>query len=337
MAKRKVGQNRFRTAVDEKEKGGASGKKNYSAIDFSKVAKNVEYWKPEVGNHRVNIIPFEIKSKMHPLVARGEAEVGELDIFLDLFVHQRVGEEEKTVVCPNKNYGKKCPICEKGSELWKDGKQDLAKNYFAKRRSFFNIQDLNDENSKPQVFDVSQFLFTSELLEEANACSDGEDIIPFAEIDEGSEVHFRVSEKAFGAGKMKEFKKFDFKKRKEALDESIIDEAYSFDLGIHLHTYAELEAMLYGEPSDDEEDEDEEDVRPTKKSTPFSAEEDDEDDVEDEDEEEEEVKPTPKKKAKATSDDEETCPAGGTFGDDFDDYEECEECPSFRQCRKASR
>ena len=69
------------------------------ALNFKKLDKEVEFYKVEEGENSFDIIPYEIKTKNHPLVRTGEAQVGEWDYVLDYFVHKNVGAGQAQVVC----------------------------------------------------------------------------------------------------------------------------------------------------------------------------------------------------------------------------------------------
>ena len=88
--------------------GGSSSKGG--VINYRNYDGEVTFFSPTEGKHRINIIPYTIKSKNHPLVKRGEAEIGEQDYIMDFYVHRGVGPAEKSVLCLKNTYGKPCPI-----------------------------------------------------------------------------------------------------------------------------------------------------------------------------------------------------------------------------------
>ena len=60
-----------------------------------------------------------------------------------MYFHYNVGEHRGGIVCPKRNYGEECPICEFASSLWRDGTQNndeeskkLAKSLFVRARYF---------------------------------------------------------------------------------------------------------------------------------------------------------------------------------------------------------
>lgn len=288
--KRKLSKNRYSESYKDKDKGGSSKKGIY---DFKKAGyDNVKFFKPKEKLNKIVIVPYEITSKLHPLVKSGRAEIGDLDYIMDVFVHRYMGPDNADILCPKKTYGKPCPLCDMGNALYNDGDKDAAKEFYASRRATYNVLavEKGELSEELQVFDVSHFLFEKELIEEANDCSDGDDIIPFADLEDGSIIKFRMSIDKNGQYETPKYKSFDFLDREEELNEALVDEAVSFDKALVLLTPDEIMALYNGADDDDEE----EDEKPKKSSKKKKIVEDDD---EDDDEEEEEEKPKkPKRK-----------------------------------------
>lgn len=263
---------RYETSYGKRDGGGSS---KGGVINYRKYDGEVKFFNPTEGKHRINIIPYVIKSKNHPLVKSGEAEIGEKDYVLDFFTHRGVGPGEKTVLCLKNTFGKPCPICEQASALRKAGKEKEAGALKPSRRVVYNIQDLK-EPEKLKVFETSHYLFEKELIEEARDDDEG-GFIDFADEEEGMEIKFRASKVSKNNMEFTEFKSFSFEDRDEPIDKKLLDSAISFDELLTVPTYEEVEKILYG---DDDEDEDEEDEKPAKKSKSKSDEEDDEDEDE---------------------------------------------------------
>ena len=344
-------------------KGGVINYRNYDG--------EITFFSPAEGKHRINIIPYTIKSKNHPLVKRGEAEVGEQDYIMDFYVHRGVGPAEKSVLCLKNTYGKPCPICEYAASLRKKGKEEEAKALKPSRRAAYNIEDLK-EPGKIKIFETSHYLFEKELIEEARDDEEG-GFIDFADPEDGKEIKFRASKTTKGNMEFTEFKSFSFEDRDEPISEELLDAAVSFDELLTVPTYEEVEKILYGDDEEDEEeDDDEEDEKPSKKSKSKSHDEEDEpedeeesddedsdeDSDEDEDDEEEEKKPVKKPSKKSKSDDEDEdeddekpskksskknckgdcseCPFGHKFGKDCEEFDDCDDCDVWDKCVKAS-
>lgn len=330
---------RYESSYKSKDRGGMS---KVGVMDWKKVDGDVTFFKPTVGRNRINIIPYEIKTKNHPLVKRGEMEVGDMDYVMDIYVHRGVGPTEASVICLKNTYGKPCPICEQANVLRKQGKEDEADALKASRRVFYNVQDLK-EPEKLKVFETSHYLFEKELIDEARDDEEG-GFVDFADIEDGKEIKFKASEDTLGSNKFFKFKSFSFEDRDEAIPSDIVDEAISFDEIMNIPSYEEVEKILFGNDEEDnsddedeeEEDEEEEDEKPSKKVKKSSRPSDDEDEEEDEDEDEEEDEKPSKKSSRKSEDDEPKgkCKFGHKFGRDCDEFDDCENCDMWDKCLK---
>tara|TARA_R110001583_G_scaffold18383_6_gene73099 strand:- start:628 stop:1380 length:753 start_codon:yes stop_codon:yes gene_type:complete len=104
------------------------------AIDFSKYKAKLEaldgkksggknndlFWKPEVGTHNIRILP---------------AEDG--DPIKELHFHYNI--DRGGVMCPKRNFGDHCPVCEFATSLYREGtpdSQDQAKKLFVTQRYY---------------------------------------------------------------------------------------------------------------------------------------------------------------------------------------------------------
>lgn len=299
MINKKKGGLAKRYASSYEKKDGVSTSKG-GVINYRNYDGDVTFFNPAEGKHRINIVPYIIKSKNHPLVKKGEAEVGEMDYVLDFYVHRGVGPAEKSVLCLKNTFGKPCPICEHSASLRKAGKEKEANALKPSHRVVYNIEDLK-EPGKIKVFETSHYLFEKELIEEARDDENG-GFVDFADPEEGKEIKFRASKATKNKIEFTEFKSFSFEDRDEELDSDLVESAISFDELLTVPTYEEVEKVLYG---DDDSEEDDEEEKPAKKSKPK-----DDDDEEDEDYEEEE-KPSKKSSKKPDPDE-----------DDDDDEEE---------------
>ena len=347
-------------SYDSRDKGGGGSR----VINWKEIDGEVKFYQPGVGKNAINIIPFEIKSKNHPLVKQGQMEIGELDYCLDIWTHRNVGPSESSVICLKKTYGKACPICEESEKMKKQGKEKEAAALTSKRRVFYNVEDVRKKPGELQVFEVSHYLFEKELIDEArNEDEDG--FIDFADLKTGSVVKFRCSKISQGGYEFNEFKSFSFADREDSIDDDLSASAISFDEHLNILNYESIQAILFGsdEDAEDEEDEDERPSRKKQSAKKSSKKDDDDEDSEsdeDEDEDAEDEKPAKKPVKKAASkkkhsdeyeDDEEEeekkpskkssgkgkCPHGYTFGEDADDHEECEDCDVWVKCIGAKK
>lgn len=321
--------------VDKKKKGGLA--KRYQAsyeskgssggkagvMDWKKVDGEVQFFSPAEGRNRINIIPYTIKSKNHPLVKKGEFEVGDKDYVMDIFVHRGVGPSEASVLCLKNTYGKPCPICEQSALLRKQGKEDEAGALKPSRRVFYNVQDLKNPDVL-KVFEASHYLFEKELIDEARDDEEG-GFVDFADEESGKEIKFRCSKTSKGGFEFNEFKSFSFEDRDENIPDELLESAISFDEIMNVPTYEEAEKILYGRDEDDDSEDEDEDEVPAKKSSKKAVAKDEDDDDAD-DEEEPAPKKTAKKKPAVEEDDED---------EDLDEDEEEEEKPAKKPAKKS--
>lgn len=344
---------RYQSSYDTKEKGNGGRK---GVMDWKKVEGEVEFYSPVEGKNRINIIPYSIKTKNHPLVKKGEMEIGDKDYVMDVFTHRGVGPSEATVLCLKQTYGKPCPICEQANQLKKAGKEKEAGELKPSRRVFYNVEDCKNPG-EIKVFEASHYLFEKELIDEARDDEEG-GFIDFADEEEGKEIKFRCSKTTKGNISFNEFKSFSFEDRDEPLSDELIESAISFDEILNIPTYEEAEKILFGDDDDedseeeksskkrsvDDDDEDgepEEKKKPVKKSKKVEPDEDDED----EDDEEPEEKPSKKSSKKRVEEDDEEPeppkkkPAKKSESDDDEseeeqDEDEEDEKPSKKSCDK---
>ena len=82
------------------------------------------FWRPADGNQTVRIVPTE-----------------DGDPFKEVFFHYNV--TKGGILCPKRNFGDECPICEFASNLWREGVDNndedskrTAKNLFVRQRFF---------------------------------------------------------------------------------------------------------------------------------------------------------------------------------------------------------
>lgn len=288
------------------------------ALNFKKIG-GVEFYKPEEGSNAIDIIPYEIKTKNHPLVRTGEAQIGEWDYLLDYFVHKNVGAGNAQVVCLKNTFGKPCPICEQMAKFRKDGKDNEAKALKPSRRVCYNVIDPKD--GKVKIFDTSHYLFEKELIEEARDGGNGEYVM-FSHPENGKTVSFRAVMEKAPTGEYLKFKGFKFLDR-DPIPEEKLEKAVSLDEAITVPTYDEVERLFFNaddvEESVEENDIDTEEVKEVVRGAEPKV-------VE---------TPTEIKKTKKEEKSDNPCPCGHTFGIDANVFDECDDCDMWDKCCKA--
>ena len=327
---------RYQSSYASKSSGGNAKKQ---VMDWKKVDGDVTFFSVSEGKNRINIVPYTIKSKNHPLVKSGDMEIGDTDYVMDVYVHRGVGASEGSVICLKETYGKPCPICEQMALLRKQGKNDEAGDLKPSRRVFYNVENIK-EPGKLQVFETSHYLFEKELIDEARDDEEG-GFIDFADPVKGKEIKFRANKVKKNKFEFTEYKSFSFEDRDEPVSDELLESAISFDEIMTVPTYEEVEKMFYGTDDDEDDDEEEKSVKKSK----HRDEDDDEQEekpkkskkpvVDDEDEdEEEEEKPSKKSKSKSDDDwddDDDEKPVKKSKKPSKDDDDEQEEKPKKKK------
>ena len=84
------------------------------------------FFKPDEGDQDIRIVPTQ-----------------DGDPLKEVFFHYNVGEHKGGIVCPKRNFGERCPVCDFASAVWKDGTENndeeakkLAKSLFVRGRYF---------------------------------------------------------------------------------------------------------------------------------------------------------------------------------------------------------
>lgn len=263
---------RFQNRYQESESGGFVP---YMDWDAAGITAKQMYSPPKNGRMMIDIVPYVIATKNHPLVAKKKGmKVGDLDYMLDIYVHQNVGPNRAAVVCL-RNFNRVCPICEFRKERLKIGGKDdeQAEALKGKRRVIYNVLDATSDSMRIKVFEVSHFLFEKEVLDEAKAEGErmGLAYLDYADPDEGYTIKCRTSEDDTGAYTFVKFKNFSFEKREQGIiTPELIEKAWSLDKYMNILSAEEMESLLYSpdEPIGREEDEDEEEApRSRRRST----------------------------------------------------------------------
>ena len=317
---------------------------------YLKLPEDVNAFKPEGGTEvTFDIVPYYVKDEKHldNQKHKDDATVGELWWKKSIRVHRDVGPDGVQIICPT-TQGDRCPICEYGKMLRKEGKEwEEVKEIFPKNRTLFFIvpidaSDCEEDYTEGEVhvMDVSDHLFVEALDDEVKADLDYED---FANPWYGFSIKARFKEESLGKVKYASTSRIDFVERAKQYDDEFIDSLPCLDDFIKVLTYEEIQALMdyTGEVDDVAEEEDE---RPKRKSPKRPAKKQDEpEEVEEvdevpEEEPEEKPKPKPKPKPKARtpkSKEELVCPHsddGLEFGVDTDKYDVCDDCKIWKQC-----
>ena len=105
------------------------------------------FWKPEDGIHEVRVLPTP-----------------DGDPFKEFWFHYNVGSQ--SVMCPKRNFGEDCPVCEFATKLFKSGEPDsvaAAKDLFVRQRFLSPILVRGSEKDGVKVWSYSKTVY-EELL-----------------------------------------------------------------------------------------------------------------------------------------------------------------------------
>ncbi len=250
--------NRTTQAAQNRDRKGL-GKK--SVLDWSKfVGKKPNEFTPQTGKNKnlIDVLLFKITQDWYKDLRTfcgltTNLGIGDYDYKLELPVHKNVGENNDTLLCLQKAFGRKCIRCEEvGEEYDKDEPNQKTINALkASWRTWYNIYDYDDEENsegKNGIWeDVSYYLFENQLLEEQD---EGEEKITFSDFEFGKSIEFKGKEKKLGKNPFTEAQGISFKDR-DAYDESIVEDTISFDALVKICTVDEFTRIHLGLDSDD--------------------------------------------------------------------------------------
>ena len=100
------------------------------------------FFKPEEGDTTIRIVPSP-----------------DGDPLKEMFFHYNVGNHKGGILCPKRNFGERCPICDFASNLWREGvdtndeeSKKLAKGLFVRNRYFSPIVVRGKEDEGVKVY-----------------------------------------------------------------------------------------------------------------------------------------------------------------------------------------
>jgi hypothetical protein len=353
-------------SYNTKDRGGSRPQ----AFDWSKV-EDIKFYTPKEKKNKICIISYPIKTKNDPLVYSKDSEIGDDSYMLDAQIHTYIGPVKADIACL-KQFGKKCPICDKAAEFYANKDKESASALWPSRFCYYNVIDMLNPDDGIQVFGIKYNKFEKVLITAARAASDDDGIMDFSDNMNPMVISFwgeNVTKSINGKNATYlEFSNFTFKPT-EKLDKAIIKQAISFDEYMKLLSTDEVGKILEGDVEEnDSDDEDEKPVKGKAKKAPVEDEDeedvdddDDDDDTDEEDndesekdeeeepdeDEEEEEEPAPKAKAKSEAKKVVVgkkiptllkCPSGHRFGIDTDKFKkDCEDCDLWADCMKEKK
>jgi hypothetical protein len=275
-----------------------------------------QYFKPKKGANKIDVVPYLIKNKNHPLVQSKDKKIGDPDYVYDIWEHKFIGPNKESVVCVYRSFKRPCPICEAAQAAYLEGDEKAYKDLKAKRRCYYNVLAYDEDGKredKMRVWDTSYAWGEAELVDAAQ--NGGDEPVNFASPKNGKTVRFRAvdsdltPQKKGGEIPLK-YKSFVFLDRDSI--EDYVEDALSFDEFVKVLSYEELKSAMEGEEVKEKEDSHDEE------ESSHKAEKDEKE---------------PPRKAKG---EENKCPSNFQFGVDTDDYKECSSCKVWSACDKAN-
>jgi len=207
-----------------------------------RIPEGVSMFKPKAGTMYIDILPYVV-GKGNPY-----ADPGSLHWERTYYAHRSIGGNQDTIVCPRMTLRQPCPICEYRAELMKNGGEEneqLIRDLAPKQRQLFNIIDLKDPDRGVQIWDVSYHLFGRLLDARIRNSDEEEGWERFFHLEDGFSLRVGFTEKTFGSFNYLEAESIDFKPRKQAYGEEILEKVVCLDdVFVHL-SYDQIKDMFY--------------------------------------------------------------------------------------------
>lgn len=240
------------------------------------------------GVYTIDILPY--------VVGKGNPNADEdmLHYERTYYSHRKVGPEEKFVVCPQKTFGKRCPICDDTAKLKKieAPTKDIEERITEQKPQMRHLWVIRDhaDDFKVKVWDTAHYMAFGELLKDFLTNDDRYD--EFFSLENGKVVKVQMKEGSFKGRNYMKPNRIDMEDRRKALPKSILDDVPCLDNCLKEIPYEELYRLFhFRDQEDDEEENVSEDEpapkKPTRKEDPDEEDEDEEDEDEDQEEEEE--------------------------------------------------
>ena len=216
------------------------------------------------GEYMFDIIPFIIKEGVHPNdMDQERLKPGKPSYQWTVWVHNGIGPDRKRVVCLEKQYNEKCPICEARRVITQepDHDEEAAAALKAKELSLMNVINRAKKSEGIQVDFRSYHLFERKIKEELELQrSKHPEYDDFPSPTDGFTLRLKVQVKKYKAGNYCEVSDVTFVERKSQYDEDIVKKAYPLDTFPKKIEYAKLKSMLGQTPDEDDQDSDGEQV-----------------------------------------------------------------------------
>ena len=128
---------RMKEKLQTSESGGRSSKDN-------------AFWKPTEGDQDIRLVPTE-----------------DGDPFKVYHFHYNLGEGARGgVLCPKRQFGENCPICDFASKLWQEGTDDskkMAKSLFVRQRFFTPVIVRGEDEAAARIWGYGKTIYETLL------------------------------------------------------------------------------------------------------------------------------------------------------------------------------
>jgi hypothetical protein len=108
------------------------------------------WWRPQEGDQEIRIVPTE-----------------DGDPFKVFHFHYNLGDGARGgVLCPKRQFGEECPICDFASKLWQEGTDDskrMAKSLFVRQRFFSPVVVRGEEEKGTRVWGYGKTIYETLL------------------------------------------------------------------------------------------------------------------------------------------------------------------------------
>jgi len=364
MVKKRMG---FR---DKVRKSAEKAKNETTGFGYLNLPHGVPIFSPKPGSRvLLDILPYEVTSAKHP-DRDDESEIaipGSYWYRRPFKIHRNVGPEKDVVICPT-SFGKKCPICEYRTKLFREGAEKSETDVLkTSKRVLYAIIPVGskDYDEKIHIWDMSYYLFQDLLDDELN---EDPDVAIFPDLEEGYTLKIRFDSDSFGGGKpFARASRIDFLERDTMYEEDILDKVPKLDEILHELSYDELTKLFFELDDEDvkqmkqEQGNESEEEKPVRRRKKVIRQEEDPGDqpeeekpvrrrrpvkreIENEPEEEKPVRRRRPVKREIENEPEEEqeeiqmetgghgCPYGHKFGVDTDQFEDCDTCEIWDAC-----
>jgi hypothetical protein len=264
-----------RNRIEKHDVGGRGSVKLPEGASFFKVK--------EAGSKRVEIIPYKV-GKGNPY-----ANEGSIHFERTFWVHRGVGANSEDMVCNAKTFKTRCFLCEERMREEKKAapNDEVVKSLAPKERQLWNILDHSEKDKGIQIWDQSYHLFGKFLDEKIKNADEEDGYQYFADLESGFTLKIGCTQEKNSGYTFIKCSDIEFKARKEALPESMLEEAYCLDELIKEVPY-DLMKRTYLQIGDDEEEEETSKHKSNGKANSKKQKDDDDDEEEDTDQDEDE-------------------------------------------------